>query len=75
VKKAKYKIVTTNRFKKDYARMRTRNNFNEKDFWSIITKLANDEVLPQKYRNHLLEPKKERYMGMSYTARLVVNIY
>ena len=34
-------------------------------FKKIIQLLANDEVLPEKYCNHLLEPKSNRNMGMS----------
>lgn len=66
MKKTKYKIIATNKFKKDYKRMKSRNNFDENAFKTVVTMLANDEILPEKYCNHLLEPKSERNMGMSY---------
>lgn len=73
--KTKYKIEITNRFKKDYKKNKLRNNFNEKEFIKIITILANDEKIPDKYENHLLEPKNERNMGMPYKTRFAFNIY
>lgn len=73
--KTKYNIIQTNRFKKDYKKMKFRNNFDEKAFIEVVTMLANDIVLPEKYCNHLLEPKSERYMGMSYKTRLAFTIY
>lgn len=73
-KKTKYKIEKTNRFKKDYKRMKSRNNFDEQAFIKVITLLANDEILPEKYCNHLLEPRSERNMGMPYKAQLALNV-
>ena len=55
---SKYKIQVTNRFKKEYKKIRTRNNFDEDAFVNVIKILANGENLPEKYCNHLLEPKK-----------------
>ena len=63
---SKYKIEITNKFKKDYKKMRSRNNFDDEAFKTVIELLINDEVLPEKYCNHLLEPKTNRIMGMSY---------
>lgn len=63
---AKYKIQITNIFKKDYKKMRSRNNFDEKAFKTVIELLSNGESLPEKYCNHLLEPKSNRTLGMSY---------
>lgn len=73
--KTKYKILTTNKFKKDYKKMKSRNNFDEEAFITVVTLLANDETLPAKYCNHLLEPKSQRNMGMSYKTRLAFDIY
>ena len=42
----KYTIFKTNRFIKDYAKMRKRNNFDEKEFVNVITMLANGVDLP-----------------------------
>lgn len=63
---AKYKIQITTKFKKDYQKMRSRNNFDEKAFKTVIELLSNGESLPEKYCNHLLEPKSNRTLGMSY---------
>lgn len=63
---AKYKIQITNIFKKDYKKMRSRNNFDEEAFKTVIELLSNGESLPEKYCNHLLEPKSNRTLGMSY---------
>ena len=71
---SKYKIEKTNRFKKDYKRMQARNCFDEKEFIKVITILSNGEKLPDKYCNHLLEPKSERILGMPYKTRLALNI-
>ena len=64
----KYKIVRTNKFIKQYAKMLKQNNFKEEEFIIVLKLLANNEVLPPKNMNHLLNPKSNRYMGMSYTA-------
>lgn len=66
MKKTRYRIEKTNRFKKDYKKVKSRNNFDEKEFIKVVTMLANGEILPEKYCNHLLEPKSERNMGMPY---------
>ena len=63
---AKYKIQITNIFKKDYKKMRSRNNFDEEAFKTVLELLSNGESLPEKYCNHLLEPKSNRTLGMSY---------
>jgi len=75
VKKTKYIIQKTNRFKKDYKKMKTRNSFDEKAFIEVVSMLANDKILPEKYCNHLLEPKSDRNVGMSYKTRLAINIH
>ena len=54
--------------------MRKQKNFDENALNTVIELLANDEVLPDKYRNHLLEPRSKRFMGMSYKTRLVINL-
>ena len=71
----KLKIEMTNRFKKDYKRMRNRKNFDEKSFKDVVNILSNNEILPEKYCNHLLEPKINRIVGMSYKAWLAINLY
>lgn len=63
---SKYKIEYTTKFKKAYKKLITKQGYNENDFKKVLELLANDEILPEKYRNHLLEPKNNRIMGMSY---------
>lgn len=62
----KYEIKVTNSFKKSLNKIRTQKFFDEKALNTVIEILANDKLLPEKYRNHLLEPKSKRSMGMSY---------
>lgn len=59
---SKYTILKTNRFLKDYKKMQKRNNFDEKEFVKVVTMLANGEELPEKYCNHILEPKSKRIL-------------
>lgn len=59
---SKYTILKTNKFLKDYKKMQKRNDFDEKEFVEVVTMLANGEELPQKYCNHILEPKSERIL-------------
>lgn len=72
---SKYKIQTTNKFKKAYKKLISNPRYNENDFKEMVNMLINDETLPQKYHNHLLEPKSKRIMGMPYKSRLAINIY
>lgn len=62
----KYKIERTNKFIKQYAKMTKQKQFKEDEFVKVLKLLADNEALPTKYHNHLLEPKKNRNMGMSY---------
>ncbi len=57
---SKYKIYKTKKFTKDYNKMKKRNNFDEKEFIKVVSIISNGEELPQKYCNHILEPKSER---------------
>lgn len=70
MKANKYEIKITSRFKKDLKTIQKR-NFDINLLNEIVLMLANDITLPQKYNNHLLEPKSKRFMGMSYKTRLV----
>ena len=44
---SKYKIQMTNKKKKDYNKMRSRNNFDENEFKIVIELLSNGELLPE----------------------------
>lgn len=70
----KYKIERTNKFTKQYAKMLKQKEFKEEEFINVLKLLANDEVLPTKYKNHLLNPKSKRNMGMPYTTWYIVRI-
>ena len=56
---AKYKIEITNKFKKDYNKMRSRNNFDENEFKKVIELLAKEEPLPSRFKDHKLKGGKE----------------
>ena len=61
-----YDIMVTKKFKKQYKNIRKQPKFKEKEFEKVIELLANKKVLPIKYKNHILEPKSKRSLGMSY---------
>ena len=74
MKKNKYEIKITGRFKKDLKIVRKREYFDVELLNNVIEMLANDITLPAKYNNHLLEPKSKRIMGMSFKTRLVIRV-
>ena len=63
----KYKIERTNKFIKQYAKILKQKEFKEEEFINVLKMLSNNEVLPPKYKNHLLNPKSNRDMGMPHT--------
>lgn len=70
----KYDIQYTNKFKKQYSKIRKQQYFKQAEFEKVIEILSNNELLPTKYRNHLLNPKSERSLGMSCTTRCITGI-
>lgn len=40
----------------------------------VVSKLANNEALPEKYRDHFLVGEYKRLQRMPYTSRLVINL-
>ena len=70
----KYDIQYTNKFKKQYSKLLRNQNFKKAELEKVLEYLANNEPLPEKYRNHLLEPKSKRSMGMSCTTRCITRI-
>lgn len=66
-----YDVQRTNKFKKSYVKIMKQKNYKKfkEEFEKVIEILRSNELLPLKYRNHLLEPKSKRYMGMSYITR------
>ena len=70
----KYRIERTSKFIKQYEKMLDRKNFNELEFKNVLKHLIDGKKLPIKYRNHLLEPKSKRHMGMSHTTRCIIGV-
>lgn len=54
----RYEIKLTNQFKKQLKKLQKQPNFSYKALDEVINILASNDILPTKYRNHLLEPKK-----------------
>jgi len=69
-----FNVQITNKFKKQYSKIKKNKNFKKEEFEKVVKLLANNELLPAKYKNHLLNPKENRYMGMSYSARYFIRI-
>lgn len=69
-----YEIKLTNQFKKQLKKLQKQPNFNYNALDEVINILASNDILPTKYRNHLLEPKRKRYMGMSCTTGYIIRI-
>ena len=63
----------SNLFKKDYKLMKKRGR-NLKLLQEVVTMLANNESLPDKYRDHYLAGNYKRIQRMSYTTRLDINL-
>jgi len=70
----KFEIKRTGQFKKDLKTLMRREVFDAKLLNDVVEMLANDIELPEKFKNHLLEPKNKRTMGMSFKTKLVVGI-
>ena len=52
--KSPYTIQWTSQYKKDVKRAKKR-NYNMDELYSVISKLANDEPLEERYRDHALD--------------------
>ena len=70
----KYDIQYTNKFKKQYSKLLKNPNFKKTELEKVLEYLINNKQLPEKYRNHMLTPKSERNMGMSYSTRCITGI-
>ena len=64
-----YEIKLTNKFKKQLKKLQKQSNFDYNDLDEVINTLASNKLLPVKYRNHLLQPKSKRNMGMPRSTR------
>ena len=74
MKNPKYDIQYTNKFKKQYNKLLKNKDFKKTELERVLEYLVNNQPLPEKYRNHLLTPKSERGMGMSYTTRCITRV-
>ena len=70
----KFEIKLTSKFKKQLKTIRKQPNFNYDELDKVINMISNNELLPEKYSNHLLSPKSKRNMGMSRTAWYIIRI-
>lgn len=70
----KFEIKRTSQFKKDLKRMMKRDVFDAAILNDVVEMLANDIELPENFRNHLLEPKSKRVMGMPFKTKLVIRV-
>ena len=55
--KIKYEVRFTNEFKKDYKRIKKQGK-NLDRLKYVVSKLANNEILEEKYKNHMLTDSK-----------------
>ena len=62
MKQYKYKLVETNRFKKELLKVKKQYKNAKEEYEFVIDKLLIGEQLPEKYKNHLLEPKSKRVL-------------
>ena len=60
-------VKYTNLFKKDYKLIKKR-GLNLKLLQEVVDMLANEQTLPEKYKEHYLAGKYKRIQGMSHTT-------
>ena len=60
-------VKYTNLFKKDYKLMKKR-GFDLKLLEEVVDMLANEQTLPEKYKDHYLSGEYKRIQRMSYTT-------
>lgn len=60
-------VKYTNLFKKDYKLMKKR-GLDLKLLQEVVNMLANNQILPDKYKDHYLVGEYKRIQGMSYTT-------
>ena len=65
MKNKSYEVKLTNTFKKQYSRIKRNQNFKQEEFINLLKLLIENENLPSKYKNHPLNPKSKRHLGMS----------
>ena len=60
-------------FKKDYKLMKKR-GLNLKLLQDVVDLLANNKILPDKYKEHFLQGEYKRIQRVSHTTRLAFNL-
>lgn len=58
----KYKLIETNRFKKELLKVKNKYKDAKEIYEFVIDKLLKGEQLPERYKNHPLEPKSKRVL-------------
>lgn len=58
----KYKLVETNKFKKELLKVKIKYKDAKEQYQYVVDKLLKGEKLPEKYKNHLLEPKSKQVL-------------
>lgn len=58
----KYKLVETNKFKKQLLKMKNKYKNAKELYRYVVNKLLKGEQLEEKYKNHPLEPKSKRVL-------------
>lgn len=58
----KYKLIETNRFKKELLKAKIKYKDAKENYQFVVDKLLKGEQLPEKYKNHPLEPKSKRVL-------------
>ena len=66
-------VKYTNLFKKDYKLIKKR-GLNLKLLQEVVDMLANEQTLPEKYKDHYLAGEYKRIQRMSYTTWLAFNL-
>ena len=68
------KVQYSNQFKKDYKLIQKR-GYDVNKLKEVVKLLAEEKLLPEKYRDHNLTGNYNRISRMSYSAWLVVNLF
>ena len=64
-----YDVKLTTQFKKQLKGLQKQKKLDTDALNEIIELLSSNKLLPLKYRNQLLNPRKNRYLGMSCSTR------
>lgn len=54
-----YKLIETTKFKKELLKVKNKYKDAKEAYGFVVDKLLRGEQLPEKYKNHLLEPKSK----------------